>query len=116
MPLRPVPPALCVAGAELDPHFTARARDAAYITAYLLTSVADDEAGQRLLDEYLSKGGAKSVRAALLAAGGRGATQALSGAAESMTVERVEGYRLYPIGDAMMFGAQIVLRVIGSDV
>lgn len=115
MPLKPVPPAFCVSGAEIDPHFTARARDSALVTAYVFTSVADDAGGQELLDAYLSKGGTQSVRAALNLSGGRGAATALGGTADTMTIVRVEGYRMYPVGETMLFGAQIILRVIGSD-
>jgi hypothetical protein len=113
MPLKVSPPMFCVGGVELDPHFTARARDAAYITGYVFTAMTDDQEGQELLDTYLSKTGVDSIRAALNAAGGKGSATALSGAADTMTIKKIEGYRTYPVGETMLFGAQIILHVIG---
>lgn len=86
------------------------------ITCSVLTSTADDADGQRLLDKLISKDGAYSVRAALLAARGAPGQSALDGAADDVWVVRIDGYRMLSYGgeDANFYGADITVRVIGD--
>jgi hypothetical protein len=109
MPNMPEIPAFCVAGMDIEPNVTMRARDQALITCYVFVSTGDDLEGQKLLDGYLSRTGASSIRAALFAA------PTLSGACESAVVTRVGGYRMYDMPDGtQLFGAVIDIRVIGG--
>jgi hypothetical protein len=81
------------------------------VTCYLLTSAAEDEAGQALLDEYLSVGNSNSVVDAI--EGTPGNPQTLGGACEDLVVMTASGYRKYQVGDNTYFGAKIPVQVIG---
>jgi hypothetical protein len=76
-------------------------------TCYLLTSAADDEAGQALLDELLSVAGPRSVPVALLS------DPTLGGACDDIHVRRAQGYRMYRVGETDYYGAALMVRVIG---
>lgn len=86
------------------------------ITCQVLTSTAEDDAGQRLLDQLISKDGPYSIRTALLAARGQPGEMALDGAADDCWVIRIDGYRRLSYGgeDANYYGADITVRVIGD--
>lgn len=88
--------------------------DQARITCRVLVSRADDKTGQALLDELLSRTGTNSIRAALNIARGAPGQAALSGTCDDFSIDRIQGYRLYQVGDTQYFGAEIVVRVIGS--
>lgn len=85
-------------------------------TCSVLTSTAEDDAGQQLLDKLISKTGDYSIRAALLAARGAPGELALDGAADDCWVTRIDGYRMLSYGgeDANYYGADITVRVIGD--
>jgi hypothetical protein len=85
-------------------------------TCSVLTSTAEDDAGQQLLDKLISKTGPYSVRAALLAARGDPGEAALNGAADDAWVVRIDGYRMLSYGgeDQNYYGADITVRVIGD--
>lgn len=90
--------------------------DRVEITCRVLTSTNEDLAGQRLLDRYLRRTGGTSVRAALLAARGAPGQLALDGACSDFNIERIQGYRLYRIGEGRtLFGAEIVVMAIGGS-
>lgn len=91
-----------------------RALDEARITCRLLVSRADDRSGQRALDEYLAGSGSRSVKAALETQRGGPGELALGGLADDLHVTRVQGYRLYQVGEVQFYGAEIVVRVIGE--
>jgi hypothetical protein len=86
------------------------------ITCSVLTSTADDDGGQQLLDKLISKDGPYSIRAALLAARGEPGEAALDGAADDVWVVRIDGYRMLQYADegAQYYGADITVRVIGD--
>lgn len=86
------------------------------ITCSVLTSTAEDDAGQALLDQLISKDGDYSIRAALLAARGEPGELALGGAADDCWVIRIDGYRMLSYGgeDQNYYGADITVRVIGD--
>ncbi len=81
--------------------------DEMQITCYLLTSAAEDESGQRLLDEFLGRG-ERSLKAALEA------DRTLGGRAADMRVRRVQAYRKYASGEDTAYGAQVLVYVIGQ--
>ncbi|GAA2681725.1 hypothetical protein [Actinoplanes palleronii] len=86
------------------------------ITCSVLTSTAEDDDGQQLLDKLISKDGSYSIRAALLAARGEPGELALGGAADDVWVTRIDGYRMLAYGgeDQNYYGADITVRVIGD--
>ncbi|SNY29043.1 hypothetical protein [Paractinoplanes atraurantiacus] len=86
------------------------------ITCAVLTSAADDDAGQRLLDKLISKDGPYSIRQALIAARGEPGQLALGGVAHDVWVQRIDGYRMLSYGgeDANYYGADVLVRVIGD--
>ena len=86
------------------------------LTCSVLTSTADDDSGQQLLDKLISKSGPYSVRAALLTARGAPGELALDGAADDVWVVRIDGYRMLSYGgeDQNYYGADLTIRVIGD--
>lgn len=81
------------------------------VTCYLLTSAAEDEDGQRLLDDYLSVGTPSSVVDAI--EGTPGNPQTLGGACDDVVIMQATGYRMYQVGDDSYYGAKLPVRVIG---
>lgn len=100
---------------EIEANNSFGGYDVARITCRVLVSRADDQAGQKQLDDFLSRTGERSVRAAILAARGEPGEAALNGAADDLSIDRVQGYRLYKVGEYQYFGGEIIVRVIGSD-
>lgn len=88
--------------------------DTAEIVCRVLVSAAEDADGQLLLDRYLSRSGQYSIRAALLAARGAPGELALDGTADDLSILRIDNYRQIAAGDDVYFGAQIIVRVVGS--
>ncbi len=88
--------------------------DDARVTMRLLVSRGDDKAGQALLDEYLSRTGPKSIRLALNAARGAPGEYALGGACDDFSIERIQAYRLYLVGEVQFYGAEVIVHVVGS--
>jgi hypothetical protein len=90
--------------------------DNADIICRVLVSAADDADGQALLDQYLSRSGTHSIRAAISAARGAPGELALGGAADDLVITKIDGYRLIATPNQELFyGAQITVRVIGSE-
>lgn len=85
-------------------------RDLITVTSRLLVSQADDEAGQNLLDEFLSRTGPISVRAALALA----RPLMVDGVPHDLQFVSITAYGKYLIGDAYFFGAEFVHVVIGG--
>lgn len=85
-------------------------RDAVIVTSRLLVSQADDQAGQALLDEFLSRTGPRSVRAALAAA----RPLMVEGVPHDFQFTSITAYGKYLIGDTHYFGAELVYTVIGG--
>lgn len=115
-PTAPVVPAFTVGAVVIDPNQTFGGSDVGDFTCTVLASTADDRDGQKLLDGYLSRDGAQSIRAALLAARGEPGEFALDGAADDLMISRVDGYRMVTYGGdgGTYYGADITVRVIGS--
>jgi hypothetical protein len=85
-------------------------RDLITVTSRLLVSEADDEAGQNLLDEFLSRDGPNSVRAALAAA----RPLMVDGVPHDIQFVSITAYGKYLIGTTYYFGAELVHTVIGG--
>jgi len=109
-----VVPCAYLADVEIEPNTTFRGEDDHTFTLRVLTSAADDESGQDLLDEFLSRDGSRSIRAALETARGANGEYALGGAADDLNVTRVGAYRTYTEGGGTYFGGEITVRVIGG--
>lgn len=98
---------------DVNNAFARGGYDKARVTCRVLVSRADDQAGQQLLDEYLSRTGDKSIRAALNTARGAPGEAALNGACDDFSIERIQGYRMYQVGEVQYFGAEIIVMVLG---
>lgn len=109
-----VVPCVYVADVEIEPNFTMGGDDDMTFTLRVLTSAADDEAGQDLLDVFLSRTGDRSIRVALETARGAPGEYALDGAADDLNVTRVGAYRIYTEGGSSYMGGEITVRVIGG--
>lgn len=90
-------------GGLMDVEFTVR----------VLASHADDEAGQSLLNTFVRPTGPTSVKAAL--EGTPGVPQTLGGACDDLHVPRMQGHRLYKVGEHVYLGAEWPVRVIGTE-
>lgn len=78
------------------------------VQATVITAAeADAQAGQELLDEYLSEGSSKSIIAALES------DATLASLCNDLHVRSVDGYRLYTFGQAVFFGARFRIFAIG---
>ena len=78
------------------------------VQATVITAAEQDaQAGQELLDEYLSEGSEKSIIDAIEA------DTALLQLCNDLNIEAVDGYRLYTFGNANFFGARFRIFVIG---
>lgn len=87
--------------------------DEARVTCRLLVARSDDRSGQERLRAYLGRTGS-SVKTALEDARGAPGELALGGLADDLHVPRVHGQRLYQVGEVQYYGAEIVVRIIGS--
>lgn len=114
MPSKVAVPHFAVGEVELDMNRTMTGSDQAVITCYVLVSRGEDDDSQALLDEFMSRSGPRSVRAALLAARGAPGELALNGAADDLGLLPSAGYRLYQVGEYQYFGATLRVQVIGS--
>lgn len=119
-PMAPNVPAFTIGAVAIDPLGTfgqgGPGMETLDITCSVLTSTAEDDAGQQLLDKLISKDGPHSIRAALLAARGAPGEAALGGVADDVWVIRIDGYRMLSYADdaAQYYGADITVRVIGD--
>lgn len=104
-------PCLHVGEVDVQYHTTYGGDAELVVTCYLLTSRAEDESGQALLDTYLSVGNDDSVIDAI--EGTPGNPQTLGGACDDLVVMQANGYRTYQVGDKTFYGAKIPVRVIG---
>ncbi|GIH29092.1 hypothetical protein Aph01nite_74020 [Acrocarpospora phusangensis] len=108
------PPAFYAGEVEIDFDKTfGRGMDEIQVTCRLLVSRADDRSGQALLDKYLAGSGEYSVKAALMAARGAPGEPALGGLADDLHLRRVQGYRLYQVGEVQFYGAELIVHVYG---
>lgn len=78
-----------------------------HVTATVLTSSADDRGGQEALDLLLSEGGDYDLIGAIES------DRTLGGLCHTLTVESVDGYRLYTVGPTQFYGARFRILVIG---
>lgn len=92
----------------------ARGLDIVTVTCRLLVSRADDRSGQAELKQFMAGSGPRSVKEALEAARGAPGEAALGGACDDLHVQRMQGHRQYTVGDTAYYGAEWVVRVIGS--
>ncbi|AIJ26363.1 hypothetical protein AMETH_6330 [Amycolatopsis methanolica 239] len=103
------PPMFFVAEYEIDfDRAFGRGLDELTATCRVLVSHATDKQAQAKLDQYLTGGGPRSLKAALQS------DRTLGGACDDSRVTRVFGYGLYEHGTSQFFGAQLSVHVIGS--
>lgn len=95
---------------EITPSPLNDTRDDAVVTCRLLVSRADDKAGQQLLNEYLSRTGPRSVRAALLAA----RPLMVGGRPHDLRVLAIQAYGQYLIGGTYYLGAEMPIAILES--
>lgn len=81
----------------------------AEVICRVLCSRSDDVAGQDLLRGFWAPTGAASVKAALEA------DPTLGGACQDLHVRRVQGHRLYQVGDMRYYGAEWPVRILGEE-
>lgn len=76
------------------------------IQCTVLTSRSDDQAGQALLDRYLSEGDPWSLVDAVEA------DVTLGGLCNTLIVHDIDGYRLYTVGSDVYYGARLRVLVL----
>jgi hypothetical protein len=81
----------------------------------VLACRADDEAGQRLLKDFMRPTGPTSLKAALEAGRGEPGEMALDGACDDFHVLRVQNHRQYTVGSNTYIGAEWPVHVIGTE-
>lgn len=79
----------------------------------VLTGRGEDRSGQRALLAYMGTGPG-SIWAAIMAARGGPGEYALNGAADDVMVRRVQGHRIYTVGEKSYYGAEVLVRAIGN--
>jgi hypothetical protein len=115
VPDDPETPCFYPAEVILNPQTTFGGCDTADITCRVLVGGSEDLDSQQLLDQLLSRAGAQSIRTALDAARGAPGEAALDGAADDLSIVRIDGYRQVPGPDEKSYyGANITVRVLGS--
>jgi hypothetical protein len=120
-PAAPHVPAFTIGAVAIDPLGTFlngqnRGLQTLDFTCSVLTSTAEDDAGQQALDELISLDGPYSIYQAILAARGEPGELALDGLAHDLYVPRIDGYRMLSYADdaAQYYGADLTVRVIGE--
>lgn len=96
---------------EVDGQFDqafGRGMDQLTVTCRLLVAWANDRAGQKNLDGYLSGSGAQSLKAALES------DRTLGGAAADSHVSGFSGYGLYEMNGNQYYGVEFSVTVIGE--
>ncbi|HEU4422063.1 MAG TPA: hypothetical protein VFR67_05925 [Pilimelia sp.] len=76
------------------------------VTVRVLTSRAEDQSGQELLDGYLADSGPTSVKAAIEA------DPTLGGLVDDLAVTGWSGHRLYEIGGVDYYGAELTVVIL----
>lgn len=115
MPNDPELPCFVAGEVQIKVHNTMRGADVLIVTCTVFVSASEDLDAQQLLDQLISNEGTASVRNALLAARGLPGQAALSGAADDLAIDEVNGYGLIQVGgNDAYYGANIIVRVIGS--
>jgi hypothetical protein len=110
-------PEPCFYAGEVEIDFDrafGRGMDEMRVTCRLLVSRADDKSGQAALDGYLAGSGPLSVKAAIEAARGAPGQPALGGLCDDLHLMRVQGYRMYQVGEVQFYGAELIVRIIGE--
>ena len=95
-----------------DPANTFGGKEAATILCRTMVSHAPDEDEQRLLRTFMRRTGPTSIKAAL--EGTPGVAQSLGGLCDDLFVPRMQGHRMYTVGTNKYYGAEWVVKVIGS--
>lgn len=75
----------------------------------LLVARSDDDNRQAQLKRYMARTGPTSIKAAIEA------DPTLGGACHDLHIKRVQGHRLYKVGESTYYGAEWPVRVIGTD-
>lgn len=115
MPGTPTMPAFVVGGYRIDyDRAMNRGLGEIVFTCWVLTSRADDLAGQELMDDYLAGSGPSSLKVALEAARGAPGEAALGGEADDLHVQSADMQGFVTVSGTEYVGAQITIRVIGT--
>lgn len=110
-------PEPCFYSGEVEIDFDrafGRGLDEIELTCRLLVARSDDLSGQARLDSYMAGSGPLSVKAAIDAARGAPGEAALGGLCDDLHLRRVQGHRLYQVGNVMYYGAEFIIRIIGK--
>lgn len=111
-------PCLIIGEVQITPNGTfggpnASGMETMVMSLTVFTSTADDEDGQRRLDELISRDG--PIRSALWAMRGEPGEAALGGAADDLTLFDISGYGMISLaGNDSLYGATLSVRVIVS--
>lgn len=79
----------------------------AVVTMRVLTSRAEDQAGQELLDAFLATAGPTSIKAAIEA------DPTLGGECSDLAVTGWSGYELYDVAGTEYYGAELTVEILG---
>lgn len=111
-------PALIIGEVQITPNGTfggptSSGMETMVFTLTIFTSTADDEDGQRRLDDLISRDG--PIRAALWDMRGDPGQPALGGAADDLSLFDISGYGMISLGNNdSLYGANLSVRVIVS--
>ena len=108
------PPCFYTAEVEIDPNIVFGPKDQFILRCRVLTSTQDDKAGQQMLDRLLRRKGPTSIRKVFHEQRGGPGVLALGGAADTLNLQKIDGYRLYKIGVDNYFGAEFRILIIGD--
>lgn len=78
----------------------------------LLVGQSGDESSQDLLSRYMRRTGSRSVKAVLE---GVLPKQTLGGLCDDLVVHRMQGHRMYQVGDNRYYGAEWVVQILGDQ-
>lgn len=95
-----------------DPANTFGGKPAVTFVCRLLVGHTNDKDGQRKLRTFMRESGTTSVTRAI--EGTPGVAQTLGGLIDDLFVPRIQGHRMYTVGTNKYYGAEWIVRVIGS--
>lgn len=108
-----LPPHFYVADISIDYDQTFGGLEVCQYTVRVLVSHAPADEAQALLHTFLRRTGPTSIKAAI--DGPVGVPQTLGGLIDDLHVRKLQGLRMYTVGDRKHPGAEWQIRVVGTE-